>query len=249
MALGKFNISIVSADSNTIKQTAISPHWRPCLNWWLTLHSPAFYVKPDRHARSTNKQQKEGIRFTSGAASKWSLNGGAGFWLYGAESRCICRLAARSDTQKLQGPLSVTGPSPANGSHSHLSAGWQRWRIHRSASWNVSLYFIIVFVPRRCTSWELEAARSVHHATKEGRGAGQSSLASKNKAWVTSLKEAGTHRSRSESLSVWPGARIKEMSVTVARLVCLMGVAPLFVMLRLKIQVTLRQLIGLRGQG
>lgn len=140
MALGKFNISIVSADSNTIKQTAISPHWRPCLNWWFTLHSPAFYVKPDRHARSTNKQQKEGIRFTSGAASKWSLNGGAGFWLYGAESRCICRLAACSDTQKLQGPLSVTGPSPANGSHSHLSAGWQRWRIHRSECFALFYY-------------------------------------------------------------------------------------------------------------
>lgn len=49
-------------------------------------------------------------------------------------------------------------------------------------------------------------ARSVRHATKEDRGAGQSSLVSKHKARVTALKGTGTYRSQLEPLSVWPAA-------------------------------------------
>lgn len=76
--------------------------------------------------------------------------------------------------------------------------------------------------------------RSVRHATKEDWGAGQSSVVSQYKVRVAVLKRTGTHRSQLESLSVRPAAfQIKEMSVAAARQVCLMGVAPLFLMLTL----------------
>lgn len=56
----------------------------------------------------------------SGAASKWSPSGRASLWLYTAQTPSyISRMTACPSAQKLQGPISVTGPSPANGSHCH----------------------------------------------------------------------------------------------------------------------------------
>lgn len=73
------------------------------------------------------------------------------------------------------------------------------------------------------SSWKLEAPRSARHATKEDRGAGQSSLVSEHKAWVTALKGGP---GRSEASSVWPAAlQIKRSGA--GGLLCLTGVAPL----------------------
>lgn len=114
-----------------------------------------------------------------------------------------------------------------------------------------TVWFFTISEPQRQAKWELEAARSVRHATKEDRGAGRSSLVSQHKAWVTALKGTGTHRSQLESLSVRPAAFseawIKERSVAAVRLVCLMGVAPLFSRAyskEIKTQLTLRQCNG-----
>lgn len=114
-ALGKFNISIVSTDSSTIKHKANKVYTN------LTIETDGLtYIQKRFMSSLINALETQICHIhLSGTASKWSVNGGASLWLHCAQTHCVSRLTVWSGAQKLQGPVSVTGPSPANGSHNH----------------------------------------------------------------------------------------------------------------------------------
>lgn len=113
--------------------------------------------------------------------------------------------------------------------------GRQRWGISCSAGWTVSPFFIIVSEHWWCASWELDAARSVRHATKEKKKRSRPELFSLWKQSISHFSE--THRDTKKPVRVsrslclacsFSKAWIKEGSVAIAMRACLMGVTPLF---------------------